>query len=86
MRGLLATLSALSAIASVVLALSALITDTMPREVGITLWATTLSVAVITGTIARKNAVRERAGLARSTIGLMLSFCSLIVGIIAFLM
>jgi uncharacterized membrane protein YecN with MAPEG domain len=86
MRGLLATLSALSAIASVALALTALISGSMPREVGIVLWAATLSIAVIAGTIARKNAMRERAGLARSTIGLMLSFCSLIVGIVAFLM
>ena len=85
MRGLLATLSALSAIASLTLALSALLTDSIARETTIILWAATLTIAILFGSNARKNAVRERAGLARSTIGLMLGVCSLIVGIFAFL-
>ncbi|MFT4307763.1 MAG: hypothetical protein ACMXYM_00135 [Candidatus Woesearchaeota archaeon] len=51
----------------------------------IILWAATLTVAVLVGTLARRAAVRERVGLARSTIGLMLSLLSLVVGIIAFL-
>ena len=85
MNGVLATLAALSAFASLSLALSALLAHVFAREVSIILWAATLTIAVITGTLARKNAARERAGLARSTIGLMLSLCSLIVGIVAFL-
>jgi hypothetical protein len=85
MRGLLATLSALSAIASLSLSLSALLVQILNRDLSILLWAATLTIAVITGTLARKNAVRERVGLARSTMGLMLSMCSLVVGIVAFL-
>lgn len=85
MNGVLATLAAISAFASLSLALSALLADFITREVSIILWAVTLTVAVVVGTLARKAAARERVGLGRSTIGLMLSLCSLIVGIVAFL-
>ena len=84
MRGLLATLSVISAIASLSLPLSSFVA-TPNREASIIIWAATLVIAVIAGTIARKQAVRNRVGLGRSTIGLMVSICALIVGIIAYL-
>lgn len=87
MRGVLATLSVLSAIASLVIGLAYLIETGLAnvRPEMITLWAATLAVGVVTGAAARRIAARQRVGLMRSTVSLFVSLVALVVGVIAFL-
>lgn len=86
MRGLLATLSVLSAMASLVIGLTYLLAPNVAsvRTFSIILWTTTLIIGVVSGSAARKAVARERAGLARSTIALFVSIVSLTVGVVAF--
>lgn len=86
MRGMHATLSVISAFASLALSLSAFLSVIPVRETTIILWVATLTIAMISGTIAHEKAVRERSGLARSMIGLIIAVISLVVGIVGFLL
>ena len=88
MRGVLATLSVLSVLASLSVGLAYLLKPELSSaRIGIiTLWAATLAVGLVTGAAARRTAARERVGLMRSTVALFVAVVALVVGVLAFLM